>query len=127
MTHSFPTRRSSDLSRREFVRNHELFKACRSQALDKTIQPGFVGRVLWNDKGCSGRKFNGAGVPRTWPCPLQPLAVDRPGRMLSACPPGRAEAAPLASVHGLLFDRLEHISVNELLVRRRSEERLEGK
>src|SRR3546814_8123666 len=92
MTHSFPTRRSSDLSRREFVRNHELFKACRSQALDKTIQPGFVGRDLWNDKGCSGRKFNRADIPRTWPCPLQPLAVDRPGRLLSAYPQGRARS-----------------------------------
>src|SRR3546814_12167195 len=102
---------------REIVRNHELCKACRSQALDKTIQPGFVGRVLWNDKGCSGRKFNGAGVPRTWPCPLQPLAVDRPGRMLSACPTGRAAAALLDSVYGLLLDRKSVVSGKSVSVR----------
>src|SRR3546814_8255017 len=79
-------------------------------ALDKTIQPGFVGRVLWNDKGCSGRKFNRADIPRTWPCPLQPLAVDRPGRLLSAYPTGRAAAALLDSVYGLLFDQFEHFA-----------------
>src|SRR3546814_3779717 len=114
MTHSFPTRRSSDLSRREIVRNHELFKACRSQALDKTIQPGFVGRVLWNDKGCSGRKFNRADIPRTWPCPLQPLAVDRPGRLLSAYTTGRAAAALLDSAYGLIFDKFEHFKTDEM-------------
>src|SRR3546814_17754049 len=73
-------------------------------------------------KGCSGRKFNGAGVPRTWPCPLQPLAVDRPGRMLSACPTGRAAAALLASAYGLLFDPFEHIADDAV----RSEERRVG-
>src|SRR3546814_10236146 len=86
-------------------------------ALDKTFQPGFVGRVLGNDKGCSGRKFNRADIPRTWPCPLQPLAVDRPGRLLSAYPTGRAAAALLDSVYGLLFDQFEHFADDAMLVR----------
>src|SRR3546814_13018248 len=87
-----------------------------------TLFRSFVGRVLWNDKGCSGRKFNRADIPRTWPCPLQPLAVDRPGRLLSAYPTGRAAAALLDSVYGLLFDQFEHFADDA-----RSEERRVGK